>query len=402
VSLARLVITAVIVEGRRQADVARDYQVSSGWVSKFVARWRLVGDAAFEPRSRRPHRSPRVTPSATVESIIRLRDELVLHGLDAGADTICWHLLQRHQLSVSPATVYRILRRAGLTKVEPNKRPRSSYIRFEADLPNECWQADFTHWRLGDGSGVEILCWIDDHSRTAISVTAHRRVTCDIVVEAFTNALQAHGVPASTLTDNGMVFTTRLAGGRGGRNGFEHLLDSLGIIQKNSRPNHPTTCGKVERFHQTLKRWLAAHPPAATIAELQALLDAFVTAYNQPRPHRSLAGRTPAAAYQARPKATPSAGHDPHLRVRHDRVNQGNVSLRVAGVLHHIGLGRTLDGTPVILLIHDFDVRVIHAVTDEIIRTLTINPDRRYHGTGAATGGPRRPYGPRKSTTPEP
>jgi hypothetical protein len=286
--------------------------------------------------------------------------------------------------------------------MEPSKRPRSSYIRFEAEQPNECWQADFTHWRLADRSEVEILCWIDDHSRTAISVTAHRRVTGDIVVAAFTNALEDHGVPASTLTDNGMVFTTRLAGGRGGRNRFEHLLDSLGIVQKNSRPNHPTTCGKVERFHQTLKKWLAAHPPAATIVELQALLDRFVDEYNHRRPHRSLAGCTPAAAYQTRPKATPSASHDPHLRVRRDRVNQGNVSLRVAGQLHHIGLGRPLDGTPVVLLINDLDVRVIHAVTGEIIRQLTIDPDRRYHGTGAPTGGPRRPYGPRKPRTTEP
>ena len=152
-----------------------------------------------------------------------------------------------------------------------------------------------------------------------------------IVVDTFTKALEAHGVPASTLTDNGMVFTTRLSGGKGGRNGFEHLLDSLGIIQKNSRPNHPTTCGKVERFHQTLKRWLAAHPAPATIVELQTLLDQFVDVYNQRRPHRSLDSRTPAAAYQARPKASPAGAHQPHYRVRHDRVSHGNVSLRIDG-----------------------------------------------------------------------
>lgn len=384
------------------AEVAATYQVARSWVYDLVARYHSEGDTAFEPRSRRPLSSPRTTPTATVELIIQVRDELVLHGLDAGAGTIVWHLRQHHQLSVSPATVYRILRRAGLTKVEPKKRPRSSYLRFQADLPNECWQADFTHWRLADGTDVEILCWIDDHSRHAISVTAHRRVTGPIVVDVFTNALQAHGVPASTLTDNGMVFTTRLSGGRGGRNGFEHLLDSLGVVQKNSRPNHPTTCGKVERFHQTLKRWLTAHPAAATIDELQALCDRFVDAYNHRRPHRSLADRTPAAAYQTRPKAAPAGTHQTHYRVRHDRVSYGNVSLRVGGVLHHIGLGRHLHGTPIIMLINDLDVRVINATTGEIIRQLTINPDRRYHGTGAPTGGPRRPHGPRKTKPAEP
>jgi hypothetical protein len=209
-------------------------------------------------------------------------------------------------------------------------------------------------------------------------------------------------MPASTLTDNGMVFTTRLSGGRGGRNGFEHLLNSLGIIQKNSRPNHPTTCGKVERFHQTLKRWLAAHPAPATINDLQALCDQFVDEYNHRRPHRSLAGRTPAAAYLARPKAAPAGSHQSHYRVRRDKVSHGNVSLRIGGNLHHIGLGRPLDGTPIIMLINDLNVRVIHATTGEIITNRTIDPNRRYHGSGAPIGGPRRPYGPRKSKTAEP
>ena len=278
----------------------------------------------------------------------------------------------------------------------------SSYIRFEADLPNETWQADFTHWRLADDTNVEILCFIDDHSRYAISVTAHHRVTGPIVVNTFTAAVETHGIPTSTLTDNGMVFTARFAGGKGGRNGFETLLDTLGVDQKNSRPNHPTTCGKVERFHQTLKRWLRARPAAATTVELQHLLDAFVDEYNHRRPHRSLHGRTPAAAYQARPKATAGGTHTPHRRVRSDRINTGNVTVRINGQLHHIGLGRHLDRTPVLLLIDDLDVRVIHATTGEILRPLTINPNRRYHGTGAQHGGPSRPYGPygpRKTTT---
>jgi hypothetical protein len=281
-----------------------------------------------------------------------------------------------------------------MVPAEPKKKPRSSYIRFQAEQPNETWQADFTHWRLANGTDVEILTWLDDHSRYAISVTAHRRVTGPIVVNTFTKALETHGAPASTLTDNGMVFTTRLSGGKGGRNGYETLLDALHITQKNSRPNHPTTCGKVERFHQTLKRWLTAHP-AATIDELQAALERFVHEYNQQRPHSSLGDRTPTAAYHTRPKASPIASHQPHYRVRHDRVSHGNVSLRVGGVLHHIGLGRHLHGTPILMLIDDLDVRVIHATTGEIIRTLTINPNRRYHGTGA-------PPGPRKTKPPNP
>src|SRR5215467_15640908 len=147
-SKARLVITAVIIEGRSQGEVARAYGVSQGWVSRLVARFRAEGEAAFEPRSRRPRSSPRAIPGATVSQIIELRKELAGAGLDAGPQTIAWHLAHHHQIQVSPATISRYLTRHGLVTPEPRKRPRSSYLRFEAQLPNECWQADFTHYPL--------------------------------------------------------------------------------------------------------------------------------------------------------------------------------------------------------------------------------------------------------------
>ena len=405
-SKARLVITAVVVEGRSQAEVARSYGVSKGWVSKLVARWRAEGDIAFQPRSRRPKTSPTALPTATVELIVELRNRLVTAGLDAGSDTIGWHLAQHHQIRVSRATIDRTLVRQGLVTPTPGKRPRSSYVRFAAEQPNEMWQSDFTHYRLHNLVDVEILSWLDDHSRHALSVTAHLRVTGRIVLTTFRDAVTTHGPPASTLTDNGMVFTTRLSGGKGGRNAFETELRRLGITQKNSRPNHPTTCGKVERFQQTLKQWLRAQPDQpTTIAELQTLCDRFVHIYNRERPHRSLPERcTPAVAYATRPKAGPGdRGDDTHFRVRHDRVAQGgNVTLRLNGRLHHIAIGRAHTGTRIIMLIADLDVRVIHAGTGEILRHLTVDPERRYHGTGRPTGGPRRPYGPRKTKRTEP
>ncbi|MBB6345256.1 transposase [Nonomuraea muscovyensis] len=311
-SKARVVITAVVVEGRSQAEVARAYGVSKGWVSKLVARYRSEGEAAFEPRSRRPHISPSAIDADTVELIVRLRKELAEQGLDAGPDTIAWHLAHHHGRTVSRATISRYLTRRGLVVPEPKKRPRSSYIRFQAALPNETWQADFTHYRLADGTDTEILSWLDDHSRYALSVTAHARVTGPIVRDTFRTAVAGHGVPASTLTDNGMVFTTRLAGGRGGRNALEHELRRLHVRQKNSTPHHPTTCGKVERFQQTMKNWLRAQPgQPATLADLQALLDRFCDAYHHHRPHRSLPHRaTPAAVYAASPKALPDGSRD--------------------------------------------------------------------------------------------
>lgn len=392
-------ITAVVVEGRRPAEVAATYGVARSWVYDLVARWRTDGDAAFGPRSRRPHTSPTAIPAATVELIVNLRRSLAAQGLDAGAETIRWHLHTHHQLRVSRATIDRTLTRHGLVTPQPGKRPRSSYIRFQADQPNETWQSDFTHYRLATGIDVEILTWLDDHARYAVSVTAHHRVTGRIVLDTFRAAVTTHGAPASTLTDNGMVFTTRLSGGKGGRNALEAELRRLGIHQKNSRPNHPTTCGKVERFQQTLKQWLRRQPDQpATIAELQHLLDRFVDVYNCERPHRSLDhGATPAIAYTTRPKAGPGdRSDDTHFRVRHDRVAVGgNVTLRLHGRLHHIAIGRAHTGTRIVMLIADFDVRIIHATTGEILRHLTIDPTRTYHGTGRPPGRtPRKPRQP--------
>jgi transposase InsO family protein len=365
-------------------------------VYKLVARYREEGDAAFEPRSRRPRTRPDATAASTVELIVALRQRLTAAGLDAGADTIRWHLAQHHDIELSRATIYRIIKRAELVTPEPNKKPKASSIRFQAEQPNETWQADFTHHHLADGTDIEILTWLDDHARYALSVTAHQPVTGPAVLATFRAAIARHGIPHSTLTDNGLVFTTRFAhGGRTSRNGLENELVRLRVRQKNSRPNHPSTWGKVERFQQTLKKWLRNQPPATGLAALQQQLDAFIEIYNHQRPHRSLPHRcTPAAAYQARPKAAPGDNRaDSEFRVRHDRIQSGNVSLRVNGQLHHIGLGRTLDGTRIIMLIEHLNVRVIHATTGEIIRTLTLNPERRYHGTGKPPGGPK---GPRK------
>ncbi|CAB4934785.1 unannotated protein [freshwater metagenome] len=387
-SKARLVITAIETEGITQAEAARRYGVSEGWVSKLMARRRAEGDAAYEAKSRRPVTSPNATPEAVVDLVLALRKQLVESGLDAGADTIGWHLQHHHAVTLSRATIHRILTRAGAVSPEPAKRPKSSYIRFQAEMPNETWQSDFTHYRLTNpdrspGADVEIITWLDDHSRYAVHVSAHWRITAKVVLNTFTKAAGQHGYPASTLTDNGMVYTVRFAGGRGGRSMLEHELRRLGIVQKNSRPNHPTTCGKVERFQQTMKNWLRAQPAQPTdLEQLQALLEEFTTTYNRHRPHRSLPQRaTPAIAYTTRPKATPGADRDgdTHDRVRFDRIDSvGTVTLRVNGRLHHIGIGRTHARTHVILLVHDLDVRIINAATGELLRELTIDTTKDY------------------------
>jgi transposase InsO family protein len=394
VSKARLVITAVVVEGRPVREVSAAYGVARSWIYELLERYRSEGEAAFEPRSRRPHSQPTTTPAATVELILKLRRDLTRQGLDAGAQTIAWHLVEQHQLIVSEATIWRTLKAAGLITPEPKKKPKAAYICFAAEQPNQMWQVDFTHYRLTrpdgtPGADAEILCFLDDHSRYALSVTCHQPVTGPAVVAVFRQTIADQGIPASVLSDNGLVFTTRFAGGRSGRdtiNGFQAELRHLGVTQKHSRPNHPTTCGKVERFHQTLKKWLTAQPQQPqTVAELQVLCDTFVNYYNTQRPHRSLNRRTPLAAYQARPKAVPqvSTAAEPQPRVRRDVVdNHGKLSLRHNGRLHHIGVGRTHGRTPILMLINGLHIRIIHATTGELIRELTLNPAVDYQAQG--------------------
>ena len=282
----------------------------------------------------------------------------------------------------SVSTIWRILRREGLVRPQPQKRPRSSLIRFEAELPNEMWQADITHWRLADGRGVEILNMIDDHSRLFLASLACPTFKAADVAEAFRSAVDLHGAPASLLCDNGAVFT---AAPRGGKVLLQLEMERLGVVAKNSRPYHPQTCGKVERLHQTLKRYLDKQAPAKTLAGLGGQLDAFVHYYNAIRPHRALRGRTPLQAYSARVKARPAsdAGHEPHFRVRHDRVDgQGKVSLRYDSKLHHIGIGRAHKGLPIKLLVADRDIRVLDLGTGELIRRLTLDPSRDYQPIG--------------------
>jgi transposase InsO family protein len=393
-SKTRLVITAVVIHNQPVAHVAATYGVSRSWLYELLARYRAEGDAVFEPRSRRPKSVPNSVPAEVVELILELREKLSATGLDAGPETIRWHLKHHHGIEVGRTTIFRYLQAHGLVVPEPKKKPKSSYIRFQAAMPNETWQSDFTHYRLcrpdgRPGADCEILTWLDDCSRYALSVTAHHRVTGTIVLTTFRETLAEHGIPASTLTDNGMVFTTRLSQGKKGagtRNGLETELRRLNIVQKNGRPNHPTTQGKVERFQQTMKKWLRAQPDQpTTIDDLQALLDAFVEEYNDHRPHRSLPHRaTPTTVYTSLPKATPASGgndrdHDTHDRVRHDIVDKtGKVTWRYHGQMYSIGIGRTHARTRVLILSQDRDIRIINAATGELLRELTLDASQRY------------------------
>jgi transposase InsO family protein len=376
--MAQLVVTAVLVEGRSKSEVAREYGVSRRWVITLVQRYLAEGEPGLQPRSRRPRRSPRRIHAELENEIVLIRKDLDKGGHEAGAATIAFHLQQRHGTSPALSTIWRILSARGFVTPQPHKRPKSSYLRFAAEQPNERWQTDITHWALPDGNDVEILNWLDDHSRLCLAATTQHIFKSPDIDASYQQIAAQYGDPASVLSDNGAVYTGRYRGT--GQVMLEVTLNARGIRFRHSRPYHPQTCGKVERFHQTLKKWLAQQPPATTLPELQAQLDHYRGYYNTVRPHRALHRCTPEQAYLARPKATPTGTplNDGHYRIRHDRIDScGKLTLRHNSRLHHIGIGRRHAGTNVLVLVHDLHIRIVN--TDgELLRELQLNPTKDY------------------------
>lgn len=210
-----------------------------------------------------------------------------------------------------------------------------------------------------------------------LSCTVFSAITGKIVIDTFNQCRSEYGTPFSTLTDNGSVYTARFTQGK---NGFEYLLSELEIIQKNGSPGHPQTQGKIERFHQTLKKWLSQQCRAKDLKELQGQLDEFRTLYNTQRPHRALEMRTPARCYEATIKATPKIAKDKeHYRVRYDSIDQfGKLSLRRAGKMHHLGVGIEHGHKKVIIVVDHFKVLVVEKKTGEVLSQHEINPSKSY------------------------
>ena len=379
---ARYAVDAVLVEGRPLRSVASSLDMSKSWVANQVVRFRAGGYEALVPMSTAPHRRPTQLPVELENEIVTLRKQLDEEGLDAGPLTIQYHLAQRHGTAPGRSTIHRALVRRGFVTPQPQKRPRTSWQRFEAALPNETWQADMTHWSIDDGTDegakVEILDFVDDYSRMVVAAVVVPVATAADVVAAFYKGASAWGFPASMLTDNGCIFTAQF---RNGRCGFETELATLGIAIKHGKPYHPQTQGKIERFHRTLKRWLRKRDRATSIAGLQAQVDTFVRYYNEERPHSARGMVPPRRAYEALVKAAPDPERypmTPHTRVRHDKIDKTGVfTLRHGTRLHHIGVGRAHKGRRVIVLVCDLDIRVL-SEDGELLRHLTLDPSKDY------------------------
>jgi len=356
------------------AEFCRVHGISRVTFYKWRRRFLAEGLTGLDERSRRPVASPQQSSAAVEEMVLRRRKQLSEQGLDHGPQSILWSLQRDGHIEVpSPATIWRILTRHGAIVAQPQKRPKSATRRFSFDRPNECWQSDWTQWALVDGTVVAIAATVDDHSRYLVGLAAAAGAgTTNLVWTVAMAGISECGIPAMSLSDNGTMYTGRLHGYEAV---FERNMRALGVRTINSTPYHPQTCGKIERFWQTLKRWLGARDAAATLGELNALLAQFRDFYNHRRPHRALAGGTPADALAATTPARPAERPLPApVFVTRGVVDEKTGQLYVPPYRVNVGLrwaGHSCDS------IRDGEHIAIFSGTT-LVREFTADPARRY------------------------
>lgn len=387
-------LAAVVAVGEGTAlnvsALCREAGVSRKTFYKWVARYRAEGVSGLEERSRRPRSSPNRTPSEVEERVVRLRKELADAGLDHGATTIQWHLGRDQSLGVrvpSVAAVHRVLVRRGLVVPAPHKRPKSTLQRFEAPVPNEWWQIDYIDWVIASGV-IKVFNVVDDHSRVAVRSRAALEATSEQAWIAFSDAAAVWGLPAGVLSDNGVCFSGKL---RGWEVVFEAKLRDVGVRPFTGRPYHPQTTGKVERFQQTLKKWLRRQPLAGNLPELQDQLDRFCWIYNHERPHQGIGRATPISRWQATPASGPARqplAHPEWPSHSYQATVQGGIV--PAGRRYKIGVGSEWDGQIATIILDHYRANVF--IDGQLVRHLKLDPSRTYQPTG-------RPRGPRPGLT---
>lgn len=360
-SVRRLIIE-VDLDGLNVTEFCRQHGVSTWFFYDLRRRWRREGEAALEAKSRAPKRVWNKTPADVEDLVIAERKRLKDLGFDYGPEEVTAELAKDLARPPSAATVYRILKARGFIIAEPRKAPRRSQHRFNAARANESWQLDDTGRELADSTPIKVLNIIDDHSRLLVGSIAMATCTGAAALAGVADAAATLGWPQRFQSDNASTFRHVLA----------DALRPLGVAAAHSRPNHPQTNGKVERLHQTQQKWLAAHPLATTIAELQQLLDLFRHHYNHHRRHRGINRQIPAEVWTHAPKAGP-ADHplQPPSHVHHTRVING-----VVGVPRYaISVGSIHNDRPALTVITGLACHVF--VDGRLTRELTLNPDQR-------------------------
>lgn len=373
----RLLVAQVDVEGLNVRRFCAEHGISTWWFYELRRRFAAEGLAGLDPRSRAPHQVANRTPAEVEERIVAARKLLEELGDDAGPGSIHARLSRDGVSPPSVSTIWRVLVREGAISPDPTKAPKHAGRRFVAERANECWQTDDTGWELADGTPVKIVNVLDDCSRLCVASRAVLTATGAAIFEAFTRAAAEWGWPEWVLCDNAKAH----------RHTLTDALGELGIAVGHSRPYHPQTCGKVERFHLTVQRSLRAAPPPAAVEELQAHLDWFRRRYNHERPHRSLGRRTPGEVWAATPKSGPAhqALNTP-TEVRYVTVDRNGVVSAGRRYAVHLGAAHAHQTATIIttgLACHVF-------IDAHLIRQLTLDPTRRHQPLHARPGRPTK------------
>jgi putative transposase len=325
-------------------------------------------------------------PIEVEEIAVRIRKQLADDGWDHGPITVRYSMVQLGIAAPSASTLARIFTSRGMVVAQPQKRPRSSWRRFQFEFVHQCWQLDATEWELLDGTKVVIFQLLDDHARYLVASHAAGGENSDDAMVVARKGIAAHQVPQLLLSDNGAALNpTR----RGQVGQLVSYLQALGTKPITGRPYHPQTQGKDERVHSTLKRWLRARPKAVDLAGLQTQLDEFDFYYNNIRPHQALGMRTPAQALADDARAVPPEPPQPTtptgagkptaaLRVRHLKVASNGT---VCANDKFIQLGREHLNTQVLAVI-DRDQVTIFDAHGTVIRAVTLVEGTRYYGNG--------------------
>lgn len=354
--------------GDTVAEVCRRWGISRQTFYEYQRRYLAEGEAGLEPRSRRPLRSPnQIDPELEVE-ICRMRKDHPRWG----ARRIRTELTRAGIAPPATSTIHRVLRRNLLVADQPKKRPKATK-RFERDLPNDLWQIDATEVFLADGTKATVVDVIDDHARFLLAAHACEAATVAAAWECFDTARQRWGLPRQLLSDNGLCFTGRLVGFEVA---FEKKAQDLGVELIHTRPYHPETIGKLERFHKTLKTWLADHPRPGDLAELQELLDKFAVHYNEHRPHQGIGDVTPAERYLPQPAEQPAPPDAAVVYPPYSVTRKVSPNGMVAYQNYQIGVGRRWAGARVRVVVAGTLIHIYFA--DTLIRSLAPDPNRRY------------------------
>jgi len=319
-------VVAVIRDGMTVTEVAAKFGVHRDTVYVWMARYEAEGLEGLGDRSHRPHCSPLQMAAPVEARVLELR-RLHPHW---GPMSIR-HRLGREGVDPLPSVsgVYRALRRAGLIDAAGKRKKLPTYRRWERGRPMELWQLDVVGGvLLADGTECKVLTGIDDHSRYCVCAGIMVRATSRPVCGFFVQAMDRHGVPEEVLTDNGKVFTDRF-GLRPAEVLFDKICRENGIAHRLTAPRSPTTTGKIERFHRTLRTEFLSGRLFASLDVAQAELDAWVVSYNTDRPHQSLNMATPAERFGTGSDGCPRPPLDTRAIVE-DRTGDDWVSRQVS------------------------------------------------------------------------